>query len=163
MTDKFNLFSFISIWVSLLLGLILETMPSPGMFAFIRPTWILLILIYWSMALPHKVSIGTAFIVGILWDLLLGSPLGVHAFSCSLVAFVIAAYFRVIRNLALWQQAAIVGALTVAHKFVVFGIENSVQHISFIPETLWGALINLMLWPWIYLLLRRIRRQLWIR
>ncbi len=56
-----------------------------GTTRFYRPSWFLLILTYW-MALPHRVSVGTSFILGIIVDSIQGSALGVHALSLALFA-----------------------------------------------------------------------------
>ncbi|VEH65963.1 rod shape-determining protein MreD [Rodentibacter pneumotropicus] len=43
-------------------------------------------LTYWALAIPNKVSIGIAFLLGVIWDIVLGSTLGIHALVLS-VAF----------------------------------------------------------------------------
>jgi len=60
------------IWGSFLLALIFQTIPWPGTLDLLRPSWILLVTCYWVMALPHRVNVGSALVMGLLWDLLLG-------------------------------------------------------------------------------------------
>ena len=62
-----------------IVAFVLEIMPWPNDFQGYRPTWVVLVLLYWALALPDKVSVGTAFVVGIIWDLVVGSILGIHA------------------------------------------------------------------------------------
>ena len=61
-----------------LVALVLMVMPMPAAFDTFRPDWVTLVLLYWVMALPHRVNMGTALVLGIISDILLGSVLGVH-------------------------------------------------------------------------------------
>ena len=66
------LFQIIVLAFIFVVALILEIMPWPVGLQGFRPSWLILVLIYWALALPDKVSVGTAFVAGILWDLILG-------------------------------------------------------------------------------------------
>lgn len=128
-----------------------------------RPSWVMLVAFYWVLALPHRVNVGTALIVGLLWDLMLGSTLGVRGLMMSILCYIVALNFQVLRNLSLWQQAVIVALLSVAGKLIEFWAEYLVSDITFDPQQLWAVVLNFLLWPWLFLLLRRVRRKLAIR
>ncbi|AMG30290.1 rod shape-determining protein MreD [Grimontia hollisae] len=151
------------IWLSFIIALILQAAPWPGELAPFRPSWVLLVAFYWVLALPHRVNVGTALVVGLLWDLMLGSTLGVRGLMMSVVVYIVALNFQMLRNMSLWQQAALLCLLTLAGKVLEFWAEYLVSNVQFDPSQLWAGLLNFLLWPWLFLLLRRIRRQFSIK
>ncbi|MDW6002014.1 rod shape-determining protein MreD [Vibrio mangrovi] len=151
------------IWMSFLCALILQTIPWPGSLELLRPSWVLLIACYWVLALPHRVNVGTALVLGLLWDLILGSTLGIRGMMMSIVVYIVAMNFLILRNMALWQQAMVIGLLTVLLDLLILAGEFLVRSVEFNPLSLWGGVISCVLWPWLFLLLRRVRRYWNIR
>lgn len=142
---------------------VLEIMPWPIGFQGLRPTWGVLVLIYWVLALPNKVSVGTAFLAGIIWDLILGSILGIHALVLSIAIYFVAKHHLILRNLSLWLQSLLVMLYIVAIRIFIFVVELVLHSAEFNSQELIGAVISGVLWPWIFLLMRQIRRQLGLR
>ncbi|MGF1698181.1 rod shape-determining protein MreD [Vibrio kyushuensis] len=158
MTNR-ALSSRLVIVTSFLIALILQTIPWPGMLDLVRPAWLLLVICYWVLALPHRVNVGTALVLGLLWDLLLGSTLGIRGMMLSIIVYIVAINFLVLRNMALWQQAIIIALLSIGLEGLIFFGEFLIQDITFNPLSLWSGLINCILWPWMFLLMRRVRRH----
>lgn len=156
----FQLFVLVSIF---LVAFVLEIMPWPVGFQGFRPTWIVLVLIYWALALPDKMSVGTAFVAGIVWDLILGSILGIHALVLSIAIYFVAKYHLILRNLSLWLQSLLVILYIILIRFTIFFVEMILHGAQFNTQEIIGAVISGMLWPWIFLLMRHIRRQLRLR
>ncbi len=145
------------------IAFVLEIMPWPVDLQGLRPTWVVLVLIYWALALPDKVSVGTAFLAGIVWDLILGSILGIHALVLSIAIYFVAKYHLILRNLSLWLQSLLVMAYIALIRFFIFFIELVLHSAEFNTQEIIGAIISGILWPWIFLLMRHIRRGLHLR
>lgn len=147
------------IYLSFLIGIILQIMPWPQQIDMFQPSWLLLIFIYWVMALPHRVNLGTGFILGLITDLLLGSTLGIHSLGMSMIAYLVTIKFQTFRNMALWQQTLFVILLSIIMTITVFLTEFLIIHVSFNTGIFSNALINGIVWPWLFLLMRQTRRK----
>lgn len=148
------------IWITLLVGLCLQIIPwSPDYYMF-KPHWLILILAYWLIALPHRVGIGTSFIFGIILDLCSGSILGVHAFIFSIIAYLLVFKCQLVRNLALWHQSFIILGVSICYNALVFIFQVIIYHtITMSPLILLSSCVDGFLWIFMYLLLRLIRRS----
>lgn len=142
---------------------VLEIMPWPVGFQGLRPAWVVLVLIYWALALPDKISVGTAFVAGIVWDVILGSILGVHALVLSLAIYFVSKYHLILRNLSLWLQGILVMLYIIIIRFSIFFVEFVLHSADFNQQELVGSVISGILWPWVFLLMRQIRRRLQLR
>ncbi|WP_392552327.1 rod shape-determining protein MreD [Orbus wheelerorum] len=152
-------YSYWMIWLTLFVGLLLQVMPWTASFYFLKPHWLMLILVSWIFVLPHRVGIGTAFLVGIILDLFLGTVLGVHAFIFSLIAYLVLFRFQLVRNLALWQQSFIIFGLSLIYDLLLFIFEIAIyQMITLSPLVFLSAFIDAFIWIWVFLLLQQIRQ-----
>lgn len=151
------------ITLTLLLTLILAIMPLPLMVKAYRPDWTLMVLIYWTLALPHKVNVGVAWICGFLLDVLLGTVLGIHAMSCAIVVYVAGSNYQMIRNFSVWQQSLIVGMLLALHHLLVYWLSHFLSETYFVPEYLYPVLPGVIVWPWLFMILRKFRRRFAIK
>ena len=151
------------ILITLLLALLASIMPMPISIDAFRPDWVLVVLIYWCLALPNKVNVITAWVMGLILDILLGSTLGVHAAAMALSVYIIAANFQKVRNFSLWQQGMIVGTSAGLYHIIVFLLQHYLTDVVFLSSYLYPVLTTIVLWPWTFLLLRKIRRRFRIR
>jgi len=145
--------------LTLVIALIATIMPLPLTVDAFRPDWVLVVLIYWCLALPSRVNVITAGFVGLLLDVLLGSILGVHTAAMAIAVYIVAGNFQKIRNFSVWQQALIVGVLSALYHLIVFWMQRFLTDAVFLPSYLYPVITTIILWPWAFLLLRKIRRH----
>ena len=145
------------IYSTFFLGLICAIFPLPIILNAFRPDWMVLIIFYWVLALPHRVSIGHAFILGLLLDLLLGSTLGMHALLFSILAYVISINYQRIRYFTIVQTTLLVGLFILLSKFSLYFIASSLQDIVLHKHYFWSIFTSMLIWPWFFLFMRFIR------
>ena len=149
-------------WVivtSFIVALMLMALPMPDWAGIWRPAWVALVLIYWCMALPERIGIMVAFTLGIFLDVLTGTLLGQNALALSVVAYITLQFYQRVRVLPLWQQGITVFGLAFIHQVLLLWI-NGIQGmpVSF-SAYLASPLISMVLWPWIFVVLRDLRRK----
>lgn len=147
------------IFFTIILALMLSITPMPAWAKIYRPLWITLVLIYWCLALPQRVSIGTAWIVGVVQDVLHGTLLGHHALSLSAVAYAAAFLHLRIRNYPLWQQSVTVLILLLLERMLELWVMGATGQQ--VPDVwFWTpAFTSAVLWPWLFIVLRDVRRR----
>ena len=152
----------VTIWITIIAGMVLSVVPIPQLvpieLGFLRPDWVALVLVYWIIALPHRVGILTAWLAGIAMDVLLGSLIGQHALSYVLIAYVALSLYQRLRMFSVWQQATVLFVLLGVNQLVGFWIESIAGLADWRFWYLLPALSGAFLWPWVFLMLRSLRR-----
>lgn len=122
----------------------------------ICPSWTMLILIYWVMISPHQVNIGTGFIIGLLLDIALGSIMGIHALSFSIIIYLIVCKIHFLKDISIWIQSCIIIFLS----FINYGI---ISLITFLfvkmmcsPKILGNCILDGMMWPIVIFFMNKI-------
>jgi rod shape-determining protein MreD len=149
-------------WVILLTFLaayVLAVLPLPQWLQWGRPQWVTLVLIYWALALPHRVGIVTALCLGIGLDVLEGATMGQNAFALVVVALLCLALYQRLRVFSLWQQAGVVFVLVGIDQLVCQWVQNLEGVGARSPLFLLPAVASALLWPFVLQLLRGLRRH----
>jgi|SRR5690554_1960248 len=143
------------IYLTLVLAILLMLIPVPDNLRYARPEWVAMTLIYWAMALPQRVSIGIAWLTGLVMDIVTGGVLGIHAFAYALVVYLVGRLHLQIRQFPLWQQATMILSLVFIVHFIV--IINAPVRFSWFNWL--TVLTSTLVWPVVYAVLRKIRRS----
>jgi rod shape-determining protein MreD len=137
---------------------ILTMVPIPDSWHIYRPEWVTLVLIYWCLTLPHRIGVFTGWTVGLLLDVTYGNLLGQYALSFSIVAFLCYQLHSRIRLYPILQQSLIILLLVALSQMIVLWVKGVTGHT---PES-WSywlpSITSMLIWPWLFFLLRGIRR-----
>jgi rod shape-determining protein MreD len=149
-------------WVivlSFIIALTLTALPLPEWAELWRPAWAAMVLIYWCMAIPQRVGVTAGWVTGLALDVLQGTLLGQHALALSIVAFITHKLHRRVRVLSPWQQGISVFGLVVIYQAFIVWV-TGIQGLMVKGAATWSIpLVSMVLWPWIFVLLRDIRRR----
>jgi len=154
-------------WVivlSFLVAYLLAILPFPDWAMHYRPQWVAMVLIYWVIALPYRVGMGTAWLIGAFMDILEGSLLGLNALSFALMAYIALNLHHRLRMFSALQQSGIVLALVGLHMTITHWIKVGTEQTDTVSMLfLLGALSSAFVWPWLFVFLRQLRRGFDVR
>ena len=157
------------IYLCLFIGLIIDSYNFSNNFQFIKPSFVLLILIYWNMALPDKVGITTALLFGVLIDLLHSSLLGLHGLMFVVITYLCQRFFYQFRITPIWQQSFLIFILAIMVKQVLAFdfLDSEVNRTNlsdnyYFINTFYYAILSSLFWAPVYYLCRLYRRR-WVK
>lgn len=131
--------------LSALVALVLTVLPLPAYLELVRPSFMVLTVVYWSVAAPWAGGIGLGWFSGLLLDVFQGPVLGQHAMALAAVTYVTAREHQRIRSKPMFQQSLIVLVVLAGYEGLVFLIDGWTGHPLSSPlrwiHSLTGALI----------------------
>lgn len=149
--------SRLPVLVCIIAALLLSIVPLPEWAGPYRPDWVALTLIYWSIVLPRRYSVGSAWVLGIVLDIAYGTLLGQHALALAFITYLTVKFHLQLRVFPISQMTLTVLALLAVYQFILFWI-NGVAGIY--PElvTYWGPVAaGTLLWPVVSLVFSGVR------
>jgi rod shape-determining protein MreD len=151
------------IWVSLLCSLMLSILPLPAWMAMAKPLWVPMVVLYWIIALPQAMGMMKAWAMGLLIDVTHGVILGQHAMAMATIAFFMLPQHQRIRNYPLLQQSLVVFIVLGIYQMLGLWLDSVSGRSNSITLFLLPAVTSALLWPWLFILLRDMRRCFSVR
>jgi rod shape-determining protein MreD len=145
--------------ITLFVAAVLAVLPMPASLLWARPEWVALVLVYWCIALPHRIGVVVALFAGLAMDLLEGAVLGQNTFALAVVALLSVALYQRLRLFSLWQQAGVVFVLIGIHQLICQWVQNLEGVGSRSLLFLLPAASSALVWPLVMPLLRGLRRR----
>jgi rod shape-determining protein MreD len=130
-----------------IVGLLLSVLPMPRVLEWIRPDFLLLVVIWFALMAPRAGGLLFAFAAGLMLDAFRGVVLGQHALAFVVVAYLVHRFHLRVRMFTLLQQSLFVLSLLWLYQFLLFWIDGVTGH----PVTDWArwlpVLTGAALWP----------------
>lgn len=147
------------ILVSFLSAVLLAILPMDRSLAWWRPEWVLLTLVYWTIALPHRVGLITAMAMGFLLDVLEGAVIGQNMLALGVVVTLAGLMYQRLRVFTIGQQATVIFVLAGIHQLIVQWLQGLQGLGAGDFKFLLPAVTSALLWPLVMGLLRHLRRS----
>ena len=145
-------------FVTMILAMSFKILPLPVVLSNINPDWVLLALIYWTMAVPEKVGVLNAWIVGLFVDVLTGRLLGQHALAYALISYACLKLHRRLRQYPVLQQSLFIFCGLLVSQLLIFWIETIKGPVEFTVAFWLPVFMGTLCWPLVYSALRLIRQ-----
>jgi len=138
------------IFFTFFIAYLLAILPFPQWGMNWRPEWVPMVLIYWTMALPYRIGISSAWVAG----------LGLNAMALVIIAYVTLSLHLRLRMFSSLQQAGMVLALVGLNLMFCHWLQILTgQTVPSNQMFLMAALTSAVVWPSLFYLLRQIRRS----
>jgi len=147
------------IFLSFLVAFILSMIPLPQILQTVRPEFVVIVLIYWCIALPSRVGVGIGWIAGLVYDVSTDALLGQHALTFALIAYLSIKLHQRIRVFPVWQQALTIFVLLMLQGTVTLWIKGMIGNAPPFSVFVLPAISTALFWPLAYFLMRQIRRH----
>lgn len=129
----------------------------PDWLSLLRPNWLVVVLFFWVVELPHRIGLIGTWVLGILLDVLLAQPLGLNGLILAGVTYISWRFYERLRMYSALQQSGVVFVL-VALAELVRGLALNLDSQRGVGwELLSVPVVSMLAWPVIYLALLRLR------
>lgn len=150
---------WMTIIISLLFALVMTLVPMPDWTIWCRPAWVLLVLIYWATFAPFSVSVGMAWTMGIIMDLLTGTVLGEHALAFTVIIYFVSKMHLRLGMYPLLQQTLSVFLFVLLYQLILYCMQGFIGDLPASALYWLASFTSVCLWPWLFIILRDCQRR----
>ncbi|MFV2091328.1 MAG: rod shape-determining protein MreD, partial [Pseudomonadales bacterium] len=123
----------------------------------IRPAWVAMVVFFWVMELPDRMGLVSAWVLGLLLDVLYADPLGLNGALLASITYVGWRFYERLRMYSIVQQGVVVFVLVLLGECARVIVQDLVFDRGWSWGVVFPALTSLLLWPFLYLLLQRLK------
>lgn len=147
--------------LTLIAAFLLTMMRAPLVFpewlGWLRPGWIVLVVFYWTMRLPHRFGLIGAWVTGLFADALYVDPLGLNGLVLAVITYIAWRLHQRLRMYSVLQQAGVAALMVLLSEAA-----RRVAHSQLQPW-FWAMLLpaatSMILWPFLYTLLEKFSQR----
>ncbi len=137
----------LTILTTAIIALVLSILPLPNWLALLRPAFLVLTVLYWSIMIPRAGGVLFGFASGLALDVFQGSLLGEHALALALVAYLAIRLHLLVRAKPLFEQSLFVFAALMVYEFMLWVIDGWSGHPLSAPTRWAHTLTGALIWP----------------
>ena len=137
----------LTILTTSIIGLVLTVAPLPTWLATVRPAFLVLTVLYWSIMIPRAGGLMLAFLGGLAIDVFQGSLLGEHALALAFVSYLGIRLNLLVRAKPLFEQSLFVFAALMVYEFLLWVIDGWSGHPLTTPARWVHTLTGGLIWP----------------
>ena len=138
-----------------LVALALQALTLPYWLAVIRPQFLVLVVLFWSVNAPRAGGLTLGLLAGLALDVFQGSVLGQHGLALSLITYIAVREHQRIRSKPVLQQALMVPVALALYEFVAFAIDGWTGHPITNPLRWVHVATGAIIWPLVSIVLAR--------
>lgn len=153
---SYNIYKNWLIYCSFAIAILLQFISLVLIKWYFRPSWVMMLLVYWIVIFPYKVNIGAGFTLGLIMDGIFDSIFGIHALSFSIISYLVTRRIYFIRHASILQQSSFVLFLSLIDQIIRLLIKFLIIGILYVPEMFWISILNGVMWPFLIFVMRSI-------
>jgi len=134
-------------WAILIISCSLLVVPLPEFLSFFRLPWLSLAVIFFSIMTPAGFGVISAWIIGLLADILQGNIFGGNAMALSLIAYLSYRFHLQIRVFPMWQMMLSVLLLLLLNELLVLWVDGIQGQMTFNYIRWLGIILGTLIWP----------------
>lgn len=138
------------------LNAILTVWPIDEVYQWYRPQWIFMFVIFCQILQPSYFNPLVAWVLGLLIDSLLGTPLGEYALVCAVISYLASLLRNTFFYRPIWLQMEKILLLICLGQILILWFHAFAGQN---PQTMWywmGSLSSCLIWPFFVLLFQMI-------
>jgi rod shape-determining protein MreD len=152
-----NSYTLVYFVLSISVAMVLRTVLLKPELNDFNPDWVLLALIYWSMALPERIGVFSGWFIGLLVDVLTGRALGQYALVYALMSYFSVKMHRQLRQYPIIQQCVFVFFCLLLGQALMLLTETLQGAARFHTGFWWPVVTGTLAWPLVFWGLRWLR------
>lgn len=146
--------NLVAVVLSLCVAIVLALLPMPDWSAWLRPSWVLMVMIFWTMTIPFEVNVGVAWLAGMILDLLTGCMLGEHALALTIVVYFSYRFHLRLNMYPLIQQAFTVFIFTLIYQLIIYCLQSVINQPPASHLYWMSSVTSMLFWPWLFIMMR---------
>jgi rod shape-determining protein MreD len=139
--------------VTFFIAFYLAAVPM-GRFEMARPDWVGMLIVFWVLVIPERFGVFVSFGIGLLFDTLVGTSLGLYGFVYSVLAYTVLLLHARLKMYPLGQQAMVIFLILGITHILAQWLKTWLMSVISGEVHIWPALTSALIWPWVYGLTR---------